>query len=229
MCNRYELHYQLDAEYQALLRIQWQLDFTSYNVCPTQSVPIVRTIDGERRGDLVRWGLIPFFAKGDPGKFLTTNARRETVTTSPSYRGPWKRGQRCLQLASGFYEWHTDAGGRKAPYHITVVDQPLFAFASLWDRSVKPDGTMVESCTIITMPANALMHDIHNTGNNPHRMPAILRREDWETWLTGSPDEAMAVLEAYSADLMVAYEVSARVNSPKNNDAKLIEPVPARA
>jgi len=94
MCNRYELHYRLDAEYQALLRIQWQVDFTSYNVCPTQSVPIVRTIDGERGGDLVRWGLIPFFAKGDPGKFLTTNARRETVTTSPSYRGPWKRGQR---------------------------------------------------------------------------------------------------------------------------------------
>jgi putative SOS response-associated peptidase YedK len=227
MCNRYELHLRLDAEFQALMRMTWNLEFTSYNVCPTQSVPIVRSIDGERRGDLVRWGLIPFFAKGEPGKYLTTNARIETVTTSPSYRGPWKRGQRCLQLASGFYKWHTDAGGRKAPFHITVVDQPVFGFASLWDRSVKPDGTAIESCTIVTMPANALMHDIHNSGNNPHRMPAILERGAIEAWLTGSAEEAMAALKPYPADLMLAHEVSSRVNSPKNNDERLIEPVRA--
>jgi putative SOS response-associated peptidase YedK len=91
---------------------------------------------------------------------------------------------------------------------------------------MKPDGTAVESCTIITMAANELMHDIHNSGNNPHRMPAILRREDWDVWLTGTPEQAMAVLKPYPAELMVAFGVSARVNSPKNNDAKLIEPVP---
>jgi hypothetical protein len=123
VCNRYELHYRLDADLQALAGLKWQLEFTSCNVCPTQSVPVIRSIDGERRGDLIRRGLVPFFAKGEPGKFLTTNARIETVTTSPSYRGPWKRGQRCLQLASGFYERHTDDTGRKAPFHITVVDQ----------------------------------------------------------------------------------------------------------
>lgn len=225
MCNRYELHYRLDAEFEGLLGFQWNLEFNSYNVCPSQSVPIVRSIDGERRGDLVRWGLIPFFAKGEPGKFLTTNARIETVTTAPSYRGPWKRGQRALQLASGFYEWHTDASGRKAPFHIQVVDQPLFAFASLWDRSVKADGTVIESCTIITMPANALMHHIHNGGKNPHRMPAIVHREDWETWLTGSSEAAMEILQPYPADLMVAFEVSSRVNNPRNNDERLILPI----
>jgi putative SOS response-associated peptidase YedK len=225
MCNRYELHYQQDAQFQQLIELGWILPFTNYNVCPTQQVPVVRSIEEHRQGELLRWGLIPFFAKGEPGKFLTTNARLETVTTSPSYRGPWKRGQRCLQLASGFYEWHTDAAGNKSPYYIHLADQAVFAFASLWDRSVKADGTVVESCTIITMPANTLMHDLHNTGGNPHRMPAILSREAQEVWLRGAVAEAHSVLTPYPADLMVAWRVSPRVNSPKNNGPELILPV----
>jgi putative SOS response-associated peptidase YedK len=124
----------------------------------------------------------------------------------------------------GFYEWHLDAAGRKAPFYIHLNDQSVFAFAALWDRSFKADGTAIESCVHITMPANALMTDIHNSGSNPHRMPAILRCEDHEAWLTGSADEARSVLKQYDASLMVAYAVSTQVNSPKNNDATLIEP-----
>jgi putative SOS response-associated peptidase YedK len=226
MCNRYELHYQQDAQFQQLIELGWILPFTNYNVCPTQQVPVVRSVDGRSTGALLRWGLIPFFANGEPGKYLTTNARLESMATSPAYRGPWKRGQRCLQLASGFYEWHTDAAGNKAPYYIHLADQAVFAFASLWDRSEKADGTVVESCTIITMPANALMHDLHNTGNNPHRMPAILSRDVQDVWLKGSVEEAHAILKPYPADLMAAWRVSARVNSPKNNGPELILPVP---
>jgi putative SOS response-associated peptidase YedK len=149
----------------------------------------------------------------------------ETVETAASYRGPWRRGQRCLQLASGFYEWHLDSSGRKAPYLITIADQELFALAGLWDRSVRPDGSAVDSCVHITMPANELMAHVHNTGNNPHRMPAILRREDQEVWLNGTADEARSVLTAYPADLMIAYEVNTRVNSVRNNDERLTEPL----
>jgi len=197
----------------------------SYNVAPTQQVPILRTRDGNPEYVDVRWGLVPFFSRGEPPKFSTINARIETFETAASYRGPWRRGQRCLQLASGFYEWHLDHYGRKAPYLITVADQELFGFAALWDLSVKADGTAVESCVHITMPANALMADIHNTGNNPHRMPAIVRAEDREAWLSGTAEEARAVLAQYPSDLMSAYEVSTRVNSVKNNDPGLIEPV----
>ena len=100
-----------------------------------------------------------------------------------------------------------------------------FAFAALWDRSIKTDGTAIESVVHITLPANELMRDIHNTGNNPHRMPAILRPEDHQAWLNGTNEDARAVLAQYSAEHMVAYEVSTRVNSPKNNDASLIMPV----
>ena len=162
-------------------------------------------------------------AEKAPG-YSTINARIETVETAASYRGPWRRAQRCLQFATGFYEWHVDGDGRKAPYYIHLNDQPVFAFAALWDRSKKADGTAIESCVHITMPANDLMREIHNGGSNPHRMPAILRREDQEVWLKGSVNEAREVLRQYDPGLMVAYEVSTAVNSPKNNTAQLLEP-----
>jgi putative SOS response-associated peptidase YedK len=225
MCGRYVSPDEASIEREFnLVRSEWQFP-PSYNVAPTQQVPVIRILDGVTQGSRIRWGLIPFFAKGEPPKYSTINARIETVDTAASYRGPWKRGQRCLQVAAGFYEWHLNAEGRKAPFYITVVDQPLFAFAGLWDRSIKADGTAVESCVHITLPANDLMRQIHNTGTNPHRMPAILKQEDREKWLNGTPDDARAVLAQYDSGLMVAHEVSTRVNTPKNNDAALIEAI----
>jgi len=228
MCGRYIIRQQAKAVRE------WEKYgpppfLESYNVAPTQQVPILRMQNGEPEFTTVRWGLVPFFARGEPPKYSTINARIETFETAASYRGPWRRGQRCLQLASGFYEWHLDEYGRKAPYLITVADQELFAFAGLWDRSLKDDGTAVESCVHITMPANALMTDIHNSGNNPHRMPAIVGLPDRDAWLRGSAEEARAALKPYPADLMDAYEVSTRVNSVKNNNRGLIDPARTRS
>jgi len=227
MCGRYILRMQ-----DKYLR-EWNLHgppawvTASYNIAPTQQVPIMRMENGAPAATMVRWGLIPSFAHGEPGKLSTVNARIETFETAASFRGAWKRGQRCLQPASGFYEWHLDAYGRKAPYLITLADQDLFAFAALWDWSVRSDGSVIESCTHITMPANELMADIHNAGNHPQRMPAILRREDQEAWLRGTIAQARAVLTPYPAELMVAHPVSTRVNSVSNNGPELIEPIAA--
>jgi putative SOS response-associated peptidase YedK len=125
--------------------------------------------------------------------------------------------------ASGFFEWHVLPDGKtKQPYYITCADQPVFGFAGLWDRSVTAEGSAIESCTIITMPPNALLAEIHNA---KQRMPAILQSQDIEAWLAGSPDEAWATLKPYPDDLMHAQKVSTRVNSPKNNDAALLEAV----
>ena len=123
MCGRYVTHAEqaLEREF-TLIKVRWP-DYFSYNVAPTQQVPVVRSVNGEREGSMMRWGLIPFFAKGDPGKYSTINARIETVKTSPAYRGPWKRGQRCLILADGFYEWQVTPDG-KVPYYITCADPP---------------------------------------------------------------------------------------------------------
>jgi putative SOS response-associated peptidase YedK len=208
----------------SIVRPWWRFE-ASYNVAPTQSVPIVRLADSSREGVMMRWGLIPFVAKGVAPKYSTIDARVETVETAASYWGPWSSGQRCIQVAAGFIEWHLSVDGRKQPYFIQVSDQDVFGFAGLWDRSYAADGTSIESCVHITMPANPMMRDLHNTGKNPHRMPAIRRKEDHEEWLGGTLAEARAVLQQYPTDLMHAYAVSTRVDSPKNNAPELLEPI----
>jgi putative SOS response-associated peptidase YedK len=195
----------------------------NFNVAPTQKVPVIRQTEGSRALELLRWGLIPFFARGVPPKYSTINARVETVQTAASYRGPWSRGQRCLVVAQGFYEWQIQADGKtKVPYYIHANDQEIFAFAGLWDSSKTDAGERIESVTHITVPANGLLDTIHNSG---HRMPAILEKADREAWLTGTPEEAWETLTPYPDDLMVAWPVSMRVNAPKNNDAALVEAV----
>jgi len=172
---------------------------------------------------LMRFGLIPFFANGVPGGYSTINARVETIETAASFRGPWKRRQRCLVLASGFYEWHLLADSKsKQPYFIKPADQQCFAFAGLWDSSKAQDGTVVYSFTIITLPASPLLAEIHNT---KLREPALLSAADCRTWLGGTAEQARALLQPYPDELLVAWPVSRRVNSPQANDEQLIEPV----
>lgn len=218
MCGRYILAQAAAAEHYFRLHDTGWRD--SWNIAPSQSVPAVRVIDGERRGELLRWGLIPFFTRGLQPKYSTINATVERLESGPCWRGPWKRGQRCILPASGFYEWQVREGG-KQPYAIEVTDQPVFGFAGLWDRSVRADGTAIDSCTIITLPASPLMAEIHNS---KRREPAILAAADHEAWLSGTAEEATASLRPYPDELLHAWEVSQRVNSPKNNDADLLRP-----
>lgn len=221
MCGRYVTRDQAAMEREFTIRRKHWVFEASYNVAPSQPVPAIRTADGESEGLMLRWGLVPFFAKGIAPKYSTINARVETVETAASYRSPWKRGQRCILPAAGFYEWQVLPDGKKQPYYITVADQDIFGFAGLWDRSVSDGESAIESVTIITMPANPLMAEIHNV---KARMPAILAREDRDAWLAGSLDDARAALKPYPADLMVAWPVSTRVNTPRNNSPQLIEP-----
>jgi putative SOS response-associated peptidase YedK len=224
MCGRYVSPDDASIEREFnLVRSEWQFP-ASFNVAPTQNVPVIRSVEGERRGSLMRWGLIPFFARGVPPKYSTINARIETVQTAASYRGPWSRSQRCIVPAAGFYEWHVLGDGKKQPFYIGCADQPVFGFAGLWDSSKRDDGTVLESFTIITMPASLMMAEIHNAPGK-QRMPAILEHKDREAWLSGTAEDARAVLKQYPADAMVAWPVSTQVNAPKNNDAKLIEPI----
>ncbi len=227
MCGRYILAQQAKLERAIKLgKIRWQFE-VSYNVAPTQPVPVVRLEEGERVGLLLRWGLIPYFARGVPPKYSTINAQIERLDSAPAWRGPWKRAQRCIQWAAGFYEWHVNELGQKHPYFIHLADQEVFGFASVWDRSVADDGTAVESCALITLPGNDLMRQVHNTGANPYRMPAILSSSDWEAWLAGSLDEARAALKPYPQEVMVAHQVAAKVNSAKNDGPELIEALPS--
>jgi len=224
MCGRYVSPDDASIEREFnLVRTEWQFP-PSYNVAPTQAVPIVRmNTEGERTGLRVHWGLIPFWAKGIQPKYSTINATIEKLTDGATWRGPWKRGQRCILPALGFYEWQVLPDGKsKQPYYITLNDQDIFGFAGLWDSSKRDDGVTIESCTIVTMPANLLMTEIHNV---KHRMPAILPKEARDAWLKGSTEEAFGLLKQYPDTHMVATPVSTRVNTPKNNDAALIVPL----
>ena len=220
MCGRYVTPQIAEAERNFLVHLRhWQEYERSYNVAPTGSVPVVRMHDAEREGVLMRWGLIPYFAGGIAPQYSTINATIEKLESAPAWRGPWKRAQRCVLPASGFYEWHVLPDGSKRPYYITCVDQPLFGFAGLWDASVTESGQTMLSCTVITMPANDLLAEIHNAKK---RMPAILAPRDVEAWLSGSSAFAHEALKPYPSELMLAHPVSSRVNSPRNDDETLI-------
>jgi putative SOS response-associated peptidase YedK len=223
VCGRYVSPDEASIEREFnLVHMEWNFP-PSFNVAPTEEVPVVRVRKGERQGLRLRWGLIPYFAQGIPPKYSTINARIETVQTAASYRGPWARGQRCLVVARGFYEWQTQADGKsRVPYYIHLNDQDIFAFAGLWDSSRTDAGAWIESCVHITLPANRLLGEIHNS---KQRMPAILAREDREAWLSGSPEEAWATLKPYPDEHMVAWPVSTRVNKPDNDEPELIEPL----
>jgi putative SOS response-associated peptidase YedK len=225
MCGRYITKDQraLERELPFLDVKYWPRFEASYNIAPTQLAPVVIATATGHVCRPMRFGLIPFFAKGVAGKYSTINARVETVETSACYRGPWQRSQRCLVLASGFYEWHLLPDGKsKQPYFIKPADQDSFGFAGLWDSSKAADGTITDSFTIITLPASPLMAQIHNTRR---REPAMLTPDGCRLWLGGTPEQGRALLQPYPDDLLVAWPVSTRVNSPKNNDEQLITPV----
>lgn len=225
MCGRYVTPEIAEAERNLTVDLAlWREYERSFNVAPSDRVPVVRSIDGRREGLLMRWGLIPHFCNGVPPKYSTINATVEKLSSNPCWRGPWQRGQRGVLPAVGFYEWHLHPDGRKQPFYIQLADQELFCFAALWDSSRRDDGTQVLSCALLTMQGNELMRELHNTGAHPFRMPAILARQDIYRWLHGSPEDARRALKIYPADAMSAYPVSTRVNDPKNNDAALLSP-----
>lgn len=191
-----------------------------YNVAPSQAVLAIPN-DAKNAADFLVWGLIPSWAKDPSIGNRLINARGETLAEKPAFRGAYKY-KRCLIPADGFYEWQAQPGTKtKIPHFIHLKDGKPFAFAGLWDEWQAADGSPLRSCTIITTSPNALMASIHN------RMPMILGTKDYAEWLDPAPrtpDSLQHLVAPYSADLMEAYPVSVRVNSPSNDRADLIQP-----
>lgn len=184
-----------------------------YNIAPSQSVPVIRQLheNSLRQLDMLRWGLVPHWAKDLKIGYKMINARAETITDKPAFRAPFKR-QRCLVAASGFFEWQ-HAGNAKLPFYIHLKDDRLIGFAGLWESWHGPQGATIESCAIITTGANKLVRGIHD------RMPIIIRPDQYDTWLAQSSGQntLLQLLNPYPAEEMVAYRVSSKVNSPKND------------
>jgi putative SOS response-associated peptidase YedK len=173
----------------------------------------------QARLDLLRWGLIPSWAKEESIGSRMINARAETLAEKASFKR-LLNSRRCLIVADGFYEWMQEPGSKaKTPMYIRLKDDEPFAFAGLWDSWKNPAGEQIRTCTIITTEPNELMARIHN------RMPAILSPEAREEWLDPTNHDLPLLshlLGAYPADEMVARPVSRLVNDPKHDGAELI-------
>jgi putative SOS response-associated peptidase YedK len=164
-----------------------------FNIAPTQEAPVVRVgREGGREVALLRWGLVPFWAKDLKVGTSMINARSEGLEAKPAFREAVKQ-RRCIVPATGFFEWQGEPG-RKQPHAITLPGQALFAFAGLWERWKGNGGEPVETFTIVTTDANPAVARIHD------RMPVILPMDAVQTWLTAPPAEALALLKPYAGD-----------------------------
>jgi putative SOS response-associated peptidase YedK len=189
-----------------------------YKAAPTQQLPVITEL-GVNRIELMRWGLVPFWAKYTKIGAKMINARSETIQEKPAFRKPF-RSQRCLVPADYFFEWMA-VDDKKVPHVIRLKDHETFAFAGIYDVHRDAEGSSMRSFSILTVEPNSLMAPIHN------RMPVIMRREHESLWLDTEQSDLGALtgmLQPYPSEEMEAYAVSPMVNNPRNNVAEILRP-----
>lgn len=217
MCGRYTLTVDAEPLKNNFNLAHCKLDYKPrYNIAPTQGVPVIIERDNNREALLMRWGLIPHWAKDASFSHKMINARAETIETKPAFKDSFRK-RRCLIPADSFYEWKEEKGSKR-PFRITLVDKKIFAFAGIWDSWISPQGEEVLSCSIITTQANSFMKQLH------HRMPVILANSEQQSkWLTvNSNDQLKSLLIPYQGE-MVCYSVGKLINSPQNDTPQCIE------
>jgi len=183
-----------------------------YNVPPSQPMAVLRA--GQRKIELLRWGLVPWWAEHPAIGHRLSLARIETVATAPAFRDSLRK-RRCLVIVDGFFEWRA-TGPTRQPHFIRRPDRSPFALAGLWDRWSSKDGEVIESCAILTQPARPPVDAVHG------RMPLVLEKEAWERWLDSRLDDVSSLLHERAPEL-VAYPVSLRVNDPRHDDPACLE------
>lgn len=223
MCGRYTLSSPSDDVAYLFDLSEVPEIWPRYNTAPTQEAAVVRVAaPGEpRRLDLLKWGLIPYWAKEASIGNRMINARAESVAEKPAYRTSFKN-KRCLIPADGFFEWKKE-GKLKQPFLIHRQDGKPFAFAGLWSIWRDPEkGQPVETFTILTTEANDLLRPLHD------RMPVIVDRENFDLWLdpkVGDPEKLQPLLVPHAVEGFEAFPVSRAVNSPANDSPGCIAPL----
>lgn len=189
----------------------------NYNVCPTNSVHVVRASGEGRALVSMRWGFLPHWYKSLNDGPLLINARAETIADKPAF-GTAVRERRCILPASGYYEWAKDAEGNRLPWYFTRTDGAPLALAGIWQSWEGGNGPL-NSCAIVTTGANARAGAVH------HRMPVILEEQSWAKWLGEEGKGAAALMGTAEEDVLKAWRVSTEVNSNRASGAQLIEPL----
>lgn len=217
MCGRFAFYSPTEAA-AALFGVSTAVEIKPrYNIAPTQEIAAIRNT-GEGQGDerelvMLRWGLVPFWAKDPSIGNRMINARAETVAEKPSYRAAF-RHRRCVVLADGFYEWRRE-NDSKTPYFISLASDEPFALAGLWENwTDKATGESLQTTTLITTEANEFMQPLH------HRMPVIVQSDAANEWLAGSADPLEHA--ALHTPQLKAWPVDRRVNNARNQGEELI-------
>jgi len=219
MCERYVLPDQAAAEREFLPGRLWWNFAARFNVAAQQYVPAIRWHDGQSEAVMMQWGFIPSWAEGPTADPPPICVNLDEIQDSPMFRAPWLNSQRCILPLAGFYAWQLTNARYRQPYFVRLLNRSVFGLAAVWDRFVGDDDDVIESCSIICVPPNELMITVANTDG---RMPAILRRNDYQTWLRGTPVEAKAALRPYRQSGMQAEAISPRINSTAPDDPGLI-------
>ncbi len=214
MCGRYALT-SSPAVIAERFHLLWTPELAPhYNIAPGQTIPVVRETGQGRELALLRWGLIPSWAKEASIGMKLINARGETLADKPAFRSAYRQ-RRCLIPADAFYEWKAVAG-RKQPYCIRLADDGPFGMAGLWEHWQDPTGQTVESCTIVTVDANVLVAPLHE------RMPLIVAPADYDAWLAAG---SQALPHAVPAEALRAYPVSPLVSNARNDLPACLDPI----
>lgn len=221
MCGRYALYGPISRIREQFDAKVDELEFEArYNAAPTQWLPVIRQRpDGERVVHLLRWGLVPSWAKDESIGNRLINARAETVADKPSFRAAYRK-RRCIVPVNGFYEWKALSRGKR-PYYIHAVDDVLLGLAGLWEHWSRPDdGARIDTFAILTTDANAVMQPLHD------RMPVILAPDAYAAWLDpeSDPDALQARLTSCANDALALHPVTKSVGNVRNEGAELIEP-----
>lgn len=224
MCGRYSITTAPEA-IRRLFDVDTALNLEPrWNMAPTQAAPVVKLMEhgpakGRRVLAMMRWGLVPSWAKDIDIGAKMINARSETVAEKPAFRGAYKY-RRCVVPADGFYEWRTEAGV-KQPYRVARRDRAPFAFAGLWELwEGTGEGSALETLTILTTEANEAIADIH------HRMPVMLFEKDaFAAWMGTDFEKAASLMRPCDPSVIEAYPVDRRVGNVRNDDPDLADPV----
>ena len=229
MCGRVRL----SSDYSEIkIKLKFDLDAPApnfeadWNKPPTAPMLVaIRSVDGKRMPKMMRWGLLPHWAKDEKIAYSTFNARSEEFTAKPAFRDAWKRGQRCLVVTDGFYEWKKldPKGKEKQPYAIAMADDGQMVMAGLWAKWKDPKSSdEIQSCTILTTSSNEVIAKLHD------RMPVILDRADWPKWLGEEPatdEELLAMLRPSPGQVLKVWPVDKKVGNVRNRGAELAVPL----
>ena len=219
MCGRFALTMPQDAMAQLFAAVPSNAlpEVPNYNICPTNQVHAVHSVDGQRRLVAMRWGFLPHWYKAENGGPLLINARSETIAEKPAFKAAC-RERRCLIPATGFYEWTKDADGNRLPWYIYSENAELLAFAGVW-QDWERDGVAHRTCAIVTTGANQKMSAIH------HRQPVTLSEDQWPLWLGEAGHGAATLMTAASEHAMSFFRVDPKVNSNRASGPDLIDPL----